>query len=174
MLGHSKFHVWDCVLDRREITSVSMITVQFGKNNVISDQSDVETDSSSRDWFFFQIRISSSRYWFHLPDTDSSSRYGFFFQILISSSRYWFHLPDTDFIFQILILLPDTGSLGSSWGGGGIALLTKNYSRLCVYFIIQIPNFIDWTWSAVHAKEECKPQLALWLRMTWHWVCKQI
>ena len=76
-----------------------------------------------------------------------------------------------------LILLPDTGSLGfgsiellsffgkyanfshsqdatdyeaheSDFRGESITLQTKNYSSLCIYFIIQIPPFTDLTCSA--------------------------
>ena len=46
---------------------------------------------------------------------------------------------------------------GSDFGGSTIALKlkTKRYSSLHVYLVIQILPFIDWTCSAVHAREEC-------------------
>ena len=45
---------------------------------------------------------------------------------------------------------------GSDWGVGGgggvdIVLQTKNYGSMRVYFIVQIPPFIDWTCSACQA-----------------------
>ena len=38
--------------------------------------------------------------------------------------------------------------VGGGGGGGSITLHTENYSSLCIYFIIQIPPFIDWSCSA--------------------------
>ena len=49
------------------------------------------------------------------------------------------------------------GQIGARGGGGGayIALYTENYCSLCIYLVVQIPPFIDWTCSAMCAREKC-------------------
>ena len=61
------------------------------------------------------------------------------------------------------------GGVGS--GGGIIALLyTENYGCLRVYFVVQILPFIDWTCSAVRAREEWRATAEMTLSLQVHLV----
>ena len=122
-LGCFRFYVWDCVLCRPEIITDIVISLA---GYVISPWPDW-----SGDRLFFQIWVRKDLV--QINHCHSSEKYANF----IHRHRV---LPTITHIDQ--------------WfgGGGGYRHTDQNNGSLHVYFIVQIPPFIDWTC----ARKECR------------------